>query len=219
MAGLTLTYREDPRTGLPRLEDPGGGLPADVLAALGRELGRRYERLAHGPDRQYLTLDAPAGAGVPRCFRVTVTERAKRCPTLLLEAAEPPAPAPPHEAPPERWQAQFLAEAAEWLAGVAPAGADRAPLEFVVADLRAVLRKDPRQLTRLLFAGYLHLGDALSRRHGAPGVSPYARAARALARLAGDSLPGGACDLPPSRAAAGPAGSPGGWLRRFFALE
>src|SRR5437868_5708129 len=88
-AGLTLRYEEDPATGLPRLDDPSGSLSAADLAALRREIDRKFERLASGRDGQWLALDGVAGPHLPQYFRVTVTERAKRCPTLLLEAAEP----------------------------------------------------------------------------------------------------------------------------------
>ena len=158
----------------------------------------QLEGLAGGPDGRLVTL------GDGRRFRVTVLDRGKRCPTLLLEETEEDAEA----APPGRWQTQFLAEAADLLAGAAEGGA-HAPINFVLADLRALLRRDPRALTLLLFAGYLHVGDALSLRHGEPGDNRYARAACALHRLQGAALPEGALDrlLPaPDEAAAATRG-------------
>ena len=127
---------------------------------------------------------------------------------------------------PGRWQAQFVAEVAEWLAGAAADGAARPALDFVLGDLRALLRKDPGRLARLLFAGYLYVGDALSLKHGELGDNRYARAAQALAQLPDQPLPEGTLDPllpPPDGAAAEPAGrpreEPSGWLRRFFAFE
>jgi len=82
---------------------------------------------------------------------------------------------------------------AEWLAGV-PGGGARSSLDFVLADLRAVLRKDPRKFMHLLLAGYLHVGDVLSLKHGEADDNPYARAASLLDERAGDSLPPGVLD-------------------------
>src|SRR5436305_1578895 len=61
-------------------------------------------------------------------------------------------------------------------------------------DLRALHRKDARTFTLMLLAGYLHVGDALSRRSGEPGDSRYAAAADAVRRLAGESLVARALD-------------------------
>jgi len=111
-------------------------------------------------------------------------------------------------ATPGCWQRAFLVEVAEQLA-TRNAGSSRTPLDFVLADLRALLRKDPSTFTLLLFAGYLHVGDALSLRHGEPGDNRYARAACALHRLQGAALPEGALDrlLPaPDEAAAATRG-------------
>jgi hypothetical protein len=228
-----------PAAGLPRLEDPGGSLSAADLEVLRREIDRQFERLVGGgEDRQRLALNGSASPDLPQHFWVTVTERDKRCPTLLLEPGEPPAEtdgaaAPTGEALPEpspgpegRWQSRFLAEMAERMADTSVGAAARAPLDFVLGDLQALLRKDPYQFTLLLFAGYLHVGDALSRKHGESGDNRYARAALALSQLAGAAPPEGALDpLLPK-----PAGSPAapadgqeeertGWLRRFFALD
>jgi hypothetical protein len=234
MTSLTLRYREDTATGLPRLEDPSGSLSAADLDALRRAIERQFDRLAGGPDGQLVALNGPAGAP-PRHFRVRVLERGKRCPTLMLEAAAPPLEAEdatvPEEGRPEavpaapvRWQGQFVAETAELLADRAGDGGLRSPLRFVLADLRALLRKDPRKLTLLLFAGYLHVGETLSRRHGETGASQYVRAAEALLQRAGDALPDGA--LAPlvessgvqSEVAAVAQEEPVGWLRRFFSF-
>ena len=62
--GLTLSYREDPKTGLPRLEDPSGALSADALADLGREVGRHLEHLVGGPDDALPALGPPLGPPV-----------------------------------------------------------------------------------------------------------------------------------------------------------
>src|SRR5207253_3990997 len=94
-----------------------------------------------------------------------------------------------------RWQEQFVIEMAERIAGMTVDGAARSPLAFVLADLRALLRKDPRKFTLLLLAGYLHVGNALSRRHGEAGDGAYARAAEALHHFAGDALPEGTLEL------------------------
>jgi hypothetical protein len=205
MDSLTLRYAEDPATGVPHLEDPGGCLDAADLDALGREIDRHFERLARGEDGRLFTPDLPAGPGLPRHFRVTVADRHRRCPTLVLEAVAPPGPAEaePVAAPsrPEpvaaaagRWQGQFLAELAELLAEASGAGGGRSPLAFVLGDLRALWRKHPRKFTLLLFAGYLHVGDVLSLRHGEGGDNKYARAAEDLAQLVGDTLPEGVLD-------------------------
>jgi hypothetical protein len=227
---LTLRYGEDPVTGLPRLEDPGAALSAADRDALEGVLSRQFERLASGPDGQLLTLDGEVGPSVPRQFRITVTEREKRCPTLLLEAVEPPHEAngppaaeqtveSPSPAAPGRWQAEFLAELAELLAG---AGREdrRSPLDFVLADLRALLRRNPHRFALLLFAGYLHVGDALSRRYGEGDENRYARAARALVESLGDSTPEGALAplLPATEGEAMPAPQRESWLRRFFSF-
>jgi len=128
---------------------------------------------------------------------------------------EPLSPAP------GRWQLAFLAEVAEALA-TSDTSTSRSPLDFVLADLRTLLRKDPRKFALLLFAGYLHVGDALSRGHGGSGESKYAQAARELVRLTNGTLPEGALApllAPPSAdtSAIPPAGQPG-WLRRFFSF-
>lgn len=201
MTSLTLRYGEDPATGLPRLDDAGVALPAATLEVLRRAIDRQFERLVRGPDGQVLALDGEGGPDLPGQFRVTVAERDRRCPTLLLEAVEaPPAvesrAAPQEAAAPEpqpgRWQAQFLAEVAELVADAPRDDGLHSPLDFVLADLRAVLRKDPRKFAWLLFAGYLHVGDALSLKYGEGGDNAYARAARILTRCAGAALPEGA---------------------------
>src|SRR5262245_6525963 len=150
MAGVTLRYGEDPATGLPRLEDPSGVLSDADLAALQPEIDRQFERLASGPDGQVLALNGATRPGLPSHFRVTVTQREKRCPTLLLEALDAPsanadsaaAPTPEPsagpDAPPVRWQAQFLAEVAELLADAADGDLARGATDFVLADLRAL---------------------------------------------------------------------------------
>ena len=117
-----------------------------------------------------------------------------------------------------RWQLRFLGEMAELLAG-GEASATRRPLEFVLADLRALLRKDPRKFTLLLFAGYLYVGDALS---GEPGENMYRKAARELACLVDGTLPedtfapllASSTGNPPTATEERP-----GWLRRFFSLS
>jgi hypothetical protein len=201
MANVTLRYGEDEQTGLPRLEDPSGTLCADELEAIRREIDRQFERLAAGPDEQTLELNGSAGHGSSSRFRVTVSERGRRCPVLLLEAIESPDAIPldipdePTSVPPGRWQAQFLANVAEWLGEVAARKTtSQTPLDFVLADLRALLRKNPQAFARLLFAGYLHVGDALSLRHGEPADNHYARAAQALAALPNSPLPEGVLD-------------------------
>jgi hypothetical protein len=203
MENVHLRYCEDEQTGLPRLEDPSGTLSVDDLEAVRREMDRQFERLAGGPDGQILELNGSTGPGPFSRFRVTVADRGKRCPVLLLEAVEPPearsqdASDEPTSAPaPGRWQAQFLAEVAEWLArGAAGESNSRTPLDFVLADLRALLRKNPHTFARLLFAGYLYVGDALSLRHGEPVDNRYARAAQALAEFADKRVPEGVLDL------------------------
>jgi hypothetical protein len=115
---------------------------------------------------------------------------------------------------------------AERMADASVGAAARAPLDFVLGDLRALLRKDPNQFTLLLFAGYLHVGDALSRKHGESDDNRYARAARALSQLAGAAPPQGTLDPLLPKPGGSPAASPDeqeegrtGWLRRFFALD
>src|ERR1041385_6511539 len=86
MTKLTLQYREDPSTGLPRLDDPEGKLLATELDIVCRELEHQFERLASGCDN-LLDLNGQSGPNLPQRFLVTVTDRSRRCPTLLLEAA------------------------------------------------------------------------------------------------------------------------------------
>ncbi|HYT90076.1 MAG TPA: hypothetical protein VEL76_15320, partial [Gemmataceae bacterium] len=201
MPSLTLRYSEDPVTGLPRLEGQGGSLSSDALESLQRELGRRFEYLASGPDGQLVALDGLTDEDGPCHFRVTVTERDKRCPTLLLEAVPPPeqqedicseeTPGGACPTPRHHWQRRFLAGLADLLASV-PGDGRRSPFDFVLADLRGVLRKNPRAFALLLCAGYLYLGNALSLRHGESGANRYAQAAQALLQFAEDSLPDGA---------------------------
>jgi len=224
MDKLTLRYAEDPSTGLPRLEDPGGRLSSDELQALGRALDRHFGRLGgEGIDGRFLELGA-VGSHLPHRFRVTVVDRERRCPTLLLEAVPPSEwkEAAVAEEPLSdvlgRWQLRFLGEVAELLAG-GEASATRRPLEFVLADLRALLRKDPRKFALLLFAGYLYIGDALS---GEPGQNMYRKAARELARLVDGTLPE---ETFAPLLASSPANTSRtteerpGWLRRFFSLS
>jgi hypothetical protein len=202
MENVHLRYCDDEQTGLPRLEDPSAILSAADLEAVRREIDRQFERLAGGPDGQILELNGSTGPGPFSRFRVTVADRGKRCPVLLLEAVEPSearllgASDEPASAPaPGRWQAQFLAEVAEWLAeGAAGENNVRTPLNFVLSDLRALLRKNSHTFARLLFAGYLYVGDALSLRHGEPADNRYARAALALAEFPNISLPEGVLD-------------------------
>ena len=234
MARLTLRYAEDPTTGLPRLDSPEGHLSAADLDVLCREIERSYERLASGPDGQLLTLDSLDDSRLPQHYRVNVTERGKRCPTLQLEAADPvesdnvlPDEDEPSSEPlPERWQGRFLTEVAEWLSSMPGNGADRSSLDFVLADLRAVLRRDPKQFLLLLFAGYLHVGDVLTMRHGDLSENPYLRAADELVRHASDSFPEGVFDplLSDSLHSADPspvtsAEETGGWWQGFFSLS
>jgi hypothetical protein len=201
MGNAQLRYCEDEQTGLPRLEDPSGTLSADDLEAVRREIDRQLERLAAGPDEQILELNGSPGHGPSSRFRVTVAERGKRCPVLLLEPIESPEALPldaadePALMPPGRWQAQFLAEVAEWLAeGAARTSTSRTPLDFVLADLRALLRRNPQAFAQLLFAGYLYVGDVLSLRHGEPADNRYARAAQALAAFPNQGVPEGVLD-------------------------
>ncbi len=127
--------------------------------------------------------------------------------------------------PAGRWQAEFLTEVAELLAEGADNGQAHGPLDFVLTDLRRLMRKDVRTFALLLFAGYLHVGDALSLRHGGPGDNPYARAAQALVELVWAALPEGTFDalLPAPEALANepvtiPDEEPTTWLRRFFSF-
>src|SRR5262245_57550691 len=115
---LTLRYAEEPATGLPRLEDPSGRLSPEDAQALRGALARHFERLASGPDDQLFTLDAAVSPDLPRHFRVTVQQRGKRCPTLLLEAIEPTLAESLQDRPKPagRWQSQLLAELADLLA-------------------------------------------------------------------------------------------------------
>jgi len=238
MTRLTLRYGEDPTTGLPRLEDPSGRLgPAD-LDALGQEIGRHYERLIGGPDGQLFALNGSGPPHPPRHYRVTVRDRSRRTPTLVLEAVEvvetdggqgtpeaPPAEAA-SPAPPGRWQVEFLAEVAELAASARGDGGTRSPLDFVLGDLRALLRKDPRKLTLLLLAGYLHVGNALCLQHDGSGDDRYVQAARTLARVAGEVLPQGVLGplLSPPGEVAGESAAPPppeeetSWLRQFFSF-
>src|SRR5207244_925280 len=89
MTSLILRYVEDPATGLPRLEDPSGRLSGVELDALGRAVEGDFERLASGVDGQFLDIDGATVGHLPRQFRVTVADRDRRCPTLLLEAVPP----------------------------------------------------------------------------------------------------------------------------------
>jgi len=237
MAGLTLSFREDPATGLPQLHDPSGRLSAVVRADLARAVQGQFERLAQGPDGQLITFEDLPGSVFPRQFRVTVQERGKRCPTLLLEAVEP---LPPADVPsgsrmaqpaesaavvPNRWQGQFLAEVAEFLGESAGDGRARSPLDFVLTDLRVLRRKNPHAFTLLLLAGYLHVGAVLSRRHGEDDDNGYTRGAQALSQFAQDELPAGVLDPlllprdgPAHTARQVPEKEARGWLRRFFSF-
>jgi len=108
MTSLTLRYGEDPTTGLPRLEDPGGRLgPAD-LAGLQREISRHYERLIGGPDGQVFALNGAGSPHPPLHFWVTVEDRSRRAPTLVLEGVEVvqtnEGQGPPEAPPPARAQ-------------------------------------------------------------------------------------------------------------------
>src|SRR5690606_11069268 len=96
-------------------------LSAQDLDLLAREIDRHFERLASGPDGQVLELNGSIPSGLPRRFLVTVAERDRRCPTLVLEAVSPPpseaggdeAGEPPSDlalSGPGRWQGQFLGE-------------------------------------------------------------------------------------------------------------
>jgi len=247
MNTLTLRYSEDPTTGLPRLEDPNGNVgPAD-LEVLQREIDRHYERLIGSPDGQVLALNGNSPLQLPRHYRVTVQDRDRRSPTLLLESVEvvqpnegtsspeesPLAetsavevPEPPAPASPGRWQVEFLAEVAELVASARGESATRSPLDFVLGDLRALFRKDPRKLTLLLLAGYLHVGDTLCLRQGNASDNRYVPAARALAQVAGEALPEGVLgpllaepELPPEEPTAPAPEKEPGWLRKFFSFS
>jgi hypothetical protein len=92
------------------------------------------------------------------------------------------------------WQAGFFAELAELFAdGSNPA--QQSPIDFVLSDLRAVLKKNPKVFALLLFAGYLEAADAICRRHGTPLENRYVAAARMLKDRFGNVLPEGALDL------------------------
>src|SRR5262245_24533201 len=152
MTRLTLCYSVDPATGLPRLDAQYRSLTPADLDALRLEIERNYDRLAHASDGQLVTLHGRSASSLPRHYRVTVTDRDRRSPTLQLEEADPledddaaaadnTGPAPPAG----RWQGQFLLEVADWLADVPSRGSTLSSLDFVLADLRAVLRQDPRK--------------------------------------------------------------------------
>lgn len=208
--GVLFRFGPSPATGLPQIEDPEGQLTAAAREEWQRHLDRQFESLASGPDGQLVTL--PENGAATRSFRVTVKQRHRRCPTLVFEEVEPEPDDGPGEGPEGRWQAEFVAGVAD-LAGSAPEGAD---LQFVVKDLRSLLRKDPQLLQLLLLAGYLHVGEALAQAHGEKG-GRYAASARALAQLAEGRLPPGTLD--PLLRAEQPAPAPSksrGWLRRVF---
>jgi len=238
MACLTLRYCEDSATGLPRLEDPGGSLAPADLETLGREIDRHYERLIGSPDGQFFTLNGSDDPHLPRHFRVTVQDRNRRSPTLVLEAVETaelstqentPEAAPaqaPSPGSPGRWQVQFLAEVAELAARAPGDSATISSLDFVLRDLRALLRKDPDRFTLFLLAGYLHVGNALCLQYANQGENRYAQAARALAQAGAGSLPEAVLVtlLPPPHEyvpEVDPAPPPteASWFRRFFSFR
>jgi hypothetical protein len=182
-------------------------------------------------------LNSATGLQLPQHFRVSITEGEKRCPTLLLEAVEAPpevtdAGTRAREALPDlplipeaRWQNQFLVAAAEWVSAAGEDGAVRAPLDLVLSDLRVLLRKDPGKLTLLLLAGYLHVGNTLSLRHGDSGDNLYTQAAESLAQVTGGVLPDGVLTplLPQSAGpenglSSQPEKERKGWLRRFCSI-
>jgi hypothetical protein len=181
-------------------------------------------------------LNGSDGLHPPRHFRITVQDRHRRSPTLVLEAVEAAevlaeqgpsgaASVPASSAgSPGRWQVQFLAEVAELATRAQEDSASISALDFVLRDLRTLLRKDPDKFTLFLLAGYLHVGDALSLRYAGQDDNHYLQAARALAEVAGPSLPEGvlASLLPAADETAcegdRPPQTETSWFRRFFSF-
>src|SRR5262249_56888016 len=94
MAALTFRFELDPATGLPRLTDPAGALAPGECESLQRELSAGYARLV-GLDRRTVRLRTrlAAAGGRGRVRLPVLPGRDRRCPTLVLTALAPAAPA------------------------------------------------------------------------------------------------------------------------------
>lgn len=200
MDTLTLIYREDPMTGLPRLEVPDANLNEADLRELKEQLHQRYQQLVAAGENQVISLNGSLGSGVPKNYSVSIQwHEGKRCPTVVLRSvqleesarlAEEDTPLIPTSPGSRNWQVDFFENLAELLSECNTSG-KRSALDFVLADMRAVWKKNPKTLTLLLLSGYLHCGDSISRHHGAPLENKYVEAARLLAEHFKVTLPEG----------------------------
>lgn len=194
MKPLRILCREDPVTGIPRLEDTNGGLDPADLRILEEEVHRRFDQVVGSSDGRLFQLEQ-RHPRLPECFRVFRQSSGRRCPELLLESVQagevsksPPVKTPNPEQNGKAWSAQFLDE----LAGLLQ---DDPAFDFVLGDIKAIQRKAPQKLIWILLAGYLHAGHALCRLQGVK--SPYLDAARTLQQRMEDTLPAGLLDLCP----------------------
>lgn len=202
---LALIFRENPTTGLPRLEDPTAQLASADLELLQQYFHKRYQELVSTPEESIFTLDDSLPPHLPHHFRVSARwEERQRCPVLILTAVESAAPDDRFPAASlangqdrltsDRWQVTFLAELADLLAAETADQSRRSASDFVLSDLRALLKKNPQVFLLLLYAGYLHIGDALSLKNGHDANNKYVEAAHWLTTHFADLLPDGIFD-------------------------
>jgi hypothetical protein len=198
---LTLIFREDPRTGQPRLEVKNGAISSSDQKRIEAELRRRYTHLIHKGastiefPREWRSLPEPAR------FRVYVEKGADgRCPTLILEqepaGSEETLPIDDagrdHQPTRPDWVAGFIAELQRMKAPQvleALKSPDRVGLCFAVDEMAFLAQQDPSTLAPLLMAGYLTIAERMCKNQDDERIGLYVLAARGLDALFGSLVP------------------------------
>ncbi len=215
MPNTTLVFKPDCMTGSAEIEASGVHLSEQEMRELRDEIKKRYSRFVSeltGTTAFSTRLwEFPHDAQ----FRFTVRNPGDRSPDVVFESLSQPNGRQPNmigrsgDVPDEicnalaserfgqpraasDWSAAFFADLERLFSKQALASlneADRHELRFVVDELRAVASQCPRDLTPLLLAGYVSLGERMALEHDPQRIGIYVLAARGIDQLFESLLP------------------------------
>lgn len=171
MTPITLIYRRDDQTQLPRLESPSRSVPEDVLRKWDEELRKDFNDLQIG--RKSQVEFRYSAFGFPRVFDVKLLgEGDSRMRTIqLTESGEPRAETTACEgvAPAVRtddWRMEFLMELEAFAGTLESQRPFGLGLRVVLNELRNLATEHPQKFTLVLLAGYLHVTERMCEQSG-----------------------------------------------------